>query len=202
VLLKLTCPGVPDLYQGTELWDFSLVDPDNRRPVDYRRRRDLLANLRRRVDQAAPDLTALARELVRTISDGTIKLYLIHRTLTCRRSREGLFVRGSYLPLKTAGTRREHVCAFARSLDGQAVVVVVPRLVARLTEGALRPPLGPAVWQDTHLRLPQRLAGRTFRNLYTGEVLRADEGKGVPGLPLGKVLGQFPVALLEADDPA
>ncbi len=200
VLLKLTCPGVPDLYQGTELWDFSLVDPDNRRPVDYRRRRFLLAELQRRIE-AGPDLTSLTEELLATLPDGRIKLYLIWRTLACRRACEPLFTRGGYLPLKTAGSRREHVCAFVRSLESQAVLVVVPRLVAQLVEGARKPPLGPEVWADTRLNLPPHLAARTYRNVFTGEVLRPEDHQGTTGPSLATVLGRFPVALLESREP-
>jgi len=190
---------VPDLYQGTELWDFSLVDPDNRRPVDYRRRRHLLAELQRRIE-AEPDLTPLTRELLENLADGRIKLYLIYRTLTLRRSCESLFTRGGYLPLKTTGSRREHVCAYVRSLGSQAVIVVVPRLVAQLVEGAQKPPLGPEVWADTRLSLPQRLATRTYRNLFTGEVFRPEDFQGAAGPALAAVLGRFPVALLESSD--
>ncbi len=172
LLLKLTCPGTPDLYQGTELWDFSLVDPDNRRRVDYRRRRTLLAELQRRIDQAGQDLGPLARELLDHLPDGRIKLYLIYRTLNCRRCQAQVFVQGGYLPLKTSGGRREHVCAFVRSLGDRVLIVVVPRLVAQLAAGQRKPPLGPEVWADTRLSLPQRLASQTYRNLFTGEVLR------------------------------
>ncbi len=198
VLLKLTCPGVPDLYQGTELWDFSLVDPDNRRAVDYQRRRHLLAELQHRIEQAGADLTPLTRELLANLPDGRIKLYLIYRTLTYRRSQEPLFDRGSYLALKTAGTRRDHVCALVRSLGTQAVIVVVPRLSAQLAGGIETPPLGPDSWGDTRLLLPHRLGSRTYRNLFTGELLRPEEHQGTSGPAMASVLGQFPVALLEA----
>jgi (1->4)-alpha-D-glucan 1-alpha-D-glucosylmutase len=198
VLLKLTCPGVPDTYQGTELWDFSLVDPDNRRPVDYRVRRELLADLRESIERAGPDLVPLARELLAALPDGRIKLYLTYRTLHFRRCEEELFAQGSYLPLEATGARRENACAFARCLGGRAVVVVVPRLVVRLTSGVERSPLGAEVWDNTWLFLPPRLADRCYRNLYTGEVLTARSPDGMPGLPLASVLGQFPVALLES----
>jgi len=197
VLLKLTCPGVPDVYQGTELWDLSLVDPDNRRPVDYRHRRELLAELHGTIDKGGTDLTRLCQELLTTISDGRIKLYLICRTLNYRRSCGPLFARGAYLPLEAVGARREHVCAFGRSLGSQAVIVVVPRLVLQLADGNQKPPLGPETWEDTLLGLPQRLASQTYRNLFTGEVLRVEDHEGLPGLPLAAVLNQFPVALLE-----
>jgi (1->4)-alpha-D-glucan 1-alpha-D-glucosylmutase len=200
VLLKLTCPGVPDLYQGTELWDFSLVDPDNRRPVDYRRRRHLLAELQRRIEQAETDLTPLTRELLANLPDGRIKLYLVYQTLTYRRSPEPLFDQGGYLSLKPAGSRRENVCAFVRSLGDQAVIVVVPRLAAQMAGWVEQAPLGPETWADTRLALPNRLAARTYRNVFTGELLRTADHEGGAGPALATILGQFPVALLEACD--
>jgi (1->4)-alpha-D-glucan 1-alpha-D-glucosylmutase len=198
VLLKLTCPGVPDLYQGTELWDFSLVDPDNRRPVDYRRRREVLAELQERVAEAAKDLTPLTDELLANLPDGRIKAYLIYQTLQFRRAHSDLFAHGAYLPLEATGARRDHVCAFARVAADAAelAIVVVPRLVARLSGGTDRPPLGPEVWGKTRLLLPAPLAGQSYQNILTGEVLQPDSYQGTPGLLLEWVLARFPVALL------
>jgi (1->4)-alpha-D-glucan 1-alpha-D-glucosylmutase len=201
VLLKLICPGVPDLYQGSELWDLSLVDPDNRRPVDYRQRREILAELQRRQAELGgfgADLTPLTRELLKCLPDGRIKLYVIYQALTCRRSFQTTFAQGGYLPLKTVGTRREHVCAFVRSLGNQAILVVVPRLVAQLLSGEEKLPLGPDVWGDTRLSLPQRLLARSYRNLFTGELIQPQEQQpaGSPGMSVATLLGQFPIALL------
>jgi (1->4)-alpha-D-glucan 1-alpha-D-glucosylmutase len=196
VLLKLTCPGVPDLYQGTELWDFSLVDPDNRRPVDYRHRREVLAELRGRIAGAGDDLTQLAGELLANLPDGRIKLFVIYRALNFRRTHAEVFARGEYLSLEAAGPQRDHVCAFARSAGDEPVLVVVPRLVVRLAGGVERPPLGPEVWGETRLLLPSRLAGRHYRNLFTGEVLAPGGQEGTPDSLLGTILARFPVALL------
>jgi (1->4)-alpha-D-glucan 1-alpha-D-glucosylmutase len=196
VLLKLTCPGVPDLYQGTELWDFSLVDPDNRRPVDYRHRREVLAKLRDRIAEAGPDLTQLAGELLANLSDGRIKLFVVYQALNFRRAHGEVLAHGEYLPLEAAGPQRDHVCAFARSAGDGALLVVVPRLVVRLAGGVERPPLGPEVWGETRLLLPSRLAGRHYRNLFTGEVLAPGSQEGAPNSLLGTILARFPVALL------
>jgi (1->4)-alpha-D-glucan 1-alpha-D-glucosylmutase len=198
VLLKLTCPGVPDIYQGTELWDFSLVDPDNRRPVDFGRRRAALAELQERVARAGDDLAGLAAELVTRAEDGTVKAYVIYRALHFRRAHGDLFGRGDYLPLEATGPRRDHVCAFARSAGGEVCLVVVPRLVVRLAGGAERPPQGAEVWGKTGVLLPPQLAGRTYRNVFTRELLTPGGRAGAPGLPLAEVLGRFPVALLHA----
>jgi (1->4)-alpha-D-glucan 1-alpha-D-glucosylmutase len=196
-LLKLTSPGVPDLYQGTELWDFSLVDPDNRRPVDYDRRRALLSDLRRRTEAPDADRAALALELVAASADGRIKLYLTHRTLAYRRDHPQLFDAGGYRPLRAIGRRRKYVCAFTRWREGESLLVVVPRLVVALTNGAEVWPLGRAVWRDTWLVLPREPVGRRYRNLFTGAELAVQEGDGIAGLPLAEVCREFPVALLE-----
>ena len=197
VLLKLTSPGVPDFYQGSELWDLALVDPDNRRPVDYGRRRQLLSDLQRRMDEAGEDLRPLTAELLANLADGNAKLYLIYRMLHFRRAHEPLFAHGTYLPLEAAGPKRDHVCAFARSLEDEAVLVAVPRLVVRLVGGSEQPPMGPEVWETTRLLLPPPLAGRCYRNLLTGEVLAADSQDGTSGLSLAAALADFPVVFLE-----
>jgi (1->4)-alpha-D-glucan 1-alpha-D-glucosylmutase len=199
VLLKLTCPGVPDTYQGTELWDLSLVDPDNRRPVDYTRRRDTLVDLKERISKAGADLAPLTRELLAQSADGRIKLYTLYRALNFRRCHRSLFAGGAYLPLECSGEKREHVCAFARILDDALVLVVVPRLTARLTGGKEQPPLGVEVWRDTALLLPGEHQGRTYRNLFTGETLTVPDQAGGAGLPLAALLAHFPVALLHPD---
>jgi (1->4)-alpha-D-glucan 1-alpha-D-glucosylmutase len=195
-LLRLTCPGVPDTYQGTELWDYSLVDPDNRRPVDYDRRRHLLAELNRAVARAGDDLTALARDLLDHLPDGRIKLYVIARALHFRRAHRRLFAEGSYLPLEAAGPKRDHICAFARTHGEETILVAVPRLVVGLTEGTEQPPLGDGVWGHTTLLLPPEHAGRTYRHLYTGERLTVRVRAGQPSLVLADVFRHFPVAFL------
>jgi (1->4)-alpha-D-glucan 1-alpha-D-glucosylmutase len=201
VLLKLTSPGVPDVYQGTELWDFSLVDPDNRRPVDYRRHREVLRELQAWIEGAGDDLAPLAAELLAAMPDGRVKAYVTYRTLRLRREREEVFARGAYLPLEAMGTKRDHVCAFARSAGDGAAIVVVPRLVVGLADGVEQPPLGAEVWGRTRLLLPQQLAARNYRNVFTGEALEPARHDGAPGLPLAAALGQFPVALLYGESP-
>ncbi|HWP35198.1 MAG TPA: malto-oligosyltrehalose synthase [Thermodesulfobacteriota bacterium] len=203
-LLKLAMPGVPDTYQGTELWDLSLVDPDNRRPVDYAHRERLLARLLARARELRGEPGALARELVERRHDGAIKLYLVHRALVFRRERPALFgAAGGYLPLEATGLRREHVCAFARRVEesGEAAVVAVPRLVVRLLGGEPRPPLGVAVWEDTAVAAPPGdRPGQRYRNVLTGEGVEVRRGEGGrPVLPLAALLSSFPVALLERE---
>jgi (1->4)-alpha-D-glucan 1-alpha-D-glucosylmutase len=195
VLLKLTSPGVPDIYQGNELWDFSLVDPDNRRPVDFEQRRALLTNLKQQIEQAGDNLVALAQDLVNTSFDGRIKLYLTERVLNFRRAHANLFAHGSYVPLECYGTKCEHVCAFTRVLDRDAIIVVAPRLVVGLTDGIEQPPIGAHIWRDTWLALPQEQVSWRYRNLLTGETLPIGWHDGTPGLPLASVCCHFPVAI-------
>lgn len=205
VLLKATAPGVPDFYQGTELWDFSLVDPDNRRPVDFQTRTALLAALRGRVHEGA----ALAGELLNHWDDGRIKLYLMYKTLHFRREQRELFTKGEYLALEADGQRHEHVCAFARRLGNNWALVAVPRLSVRLLNPsaespAIKVPLGGA-WGDDLLVLPETAPDR-WRNVLTGEELQtvaADvlgmNGRPASGsktLPLRHVFKDFPMALL------
>jgi (1->4)-alpha-D-glucan 1-alpha-D-glucosylmutase len=191
-LVKVIAPGVPDFYQGTEVWDFSLVDPDNRRPVDFAARATLLDGLRARMTSG--DMLNLTRELVDRWEDGRIKLYTIHRALTYRRTEPDLFREGEYVPLQTHGPRAAHVCAFARRKQGRVAVAVVPRLTARLTHTGATLPLGNDVWADTWVDLPD---SGPFRNVFTdamvGSVRRTDGGMG---LAVGDLLAVFPVALL------
>ncbi len=200
VLLKLACPGVPDFYQGTELWDLSLVDPDNRRPVDYPKRRAMLVDMKKRMESSGRDLVPLARELLETSWDGRIKLYLIWRTLQFRRRAPLLFSGGSYVPLEGRGEKEAHLVAFARTFGEDSIVVGVPRLVVGLLGGKEDPPLGEAAWKDTRLRVPEGWVGRRYGNLFTGEELAVQNGAEGAGVFLRDLFGNFPVALLERLD--
>jgi (1->4)-alpha-D-glucan 1-alpha-D-glucosylmutase len=198
-LLKLTTPGVPDLYQGTDLWDLSLVDPDNRRPVDFAQRRDVLGEIERRLE--AVGKPALGNELLLNQADGRIKLFVIHQTLELRRQHETLFRDGDYVPLRATGNQAKHVCAFARTLDGTTVLTVVPRLILGLAAGRDCRPIGAEAWEDAILDIPHANAGRSFRNVFTDEVLDARAGGAAASLRLADLLATFPVALWVSLDP-
>jgi len=189
VILKVASPGVPDFYQGTELWDLSLVDPDNRRPVDFDARSAMLNDLARWQEKDRP---GLVRQLLANWRDGRMKLYVTRESLSVRAGRRDLFEQGQYVPLTASGPGSDHVCAFARCLGDQWVLAAVPRLVSRLASGE-ELPLGEGVWQDTVLRLPDG-APRKWKNAFTGESLSLASGTG--GLSLGAVFRSFPVALL------
>jgi (1->4)-alpha-D-glucan 1-alpha-D-glucosylmutase len=191
-LVKMTAPGVPDFYQGTELWDLSLVDPDNRRPVDWAERRRVLDELLTAV-AGAPDRAALAHELAKSRADARVKLFVIHEGLRFRREHRALYEAGAYQPLEARGAWAEHVCAFARVDASAAALTVFPRLLARRGVDAL--PLGREYWADTRLLLPASLAGR-YRNVFTGERVDTETAGEGAGLPLGAILTSFPLGLL------
>jgi (1->4)-alpha-D-glucan 1-alpha-D-glucosylmutase len=195
-VLRLAAPGVPELYQGSEFWELSLVDPDNRRPVDFGRRQAALAAMRGWIETASADLAGPVRELVEQRQDGRIKLYVVHRGLTYRRAHPRLFLRGDYVPLEVSGTRANHVCAFARSHAGEEVVVAVPRLPASLIGSG--PPLGRGVWGEDVLILPAGADGLVYRDLFTGETVQVTDKRGGRSvLPLAALFAAFPVVMLE-----
>ncbi len=189
VALKLASPGVPDVYQGNEAWDFSLVDPDNRRPVEHERLAALAESTR---DAAPADLLARWR-------DGGIKLVLTRALLRHRREHPGLYLRGNYRPLRIEGALAEHALGFVREHDGERLLVLVPRLVAHFPW----PPVG-AVWGDTAARAEEADAGAEgsrglaggWRDLATGLCARVgDDG----ALPLRAAFAEWPVAVLRAE---
>jgi (1->4)-alpha-D-glucan 1-alpha-D-glucosylmutase len=192
-LLKIASPGIPDFYQGTELWNFSLVDPDNRRPVNFQRHAQALDELK---SQEATNLETLLEELVLNWRDGRIKLYMIRRALHFREDNQELFSAGAYVPLAISGRRREEVVAFARRRQGSSVIVATPRLFTRLA-GEGQPPFGKRVWGASKLAIPQDFPDK-WRNVFTGETLLARRIGSENAIPLEKVFSRFPVALLES----
>lgn len=199
-LLKLTAPGVPDIYQGNELWDFSLVDPDNRRPVDYDRRCRVLQALQERLATAGSDLRAAVRELLDNREDGRVKLYVTYRALSYRREHPDLFLSGEYVPVAATGPQERHICAFARRQGSLAALVVAPRLLAQVVADPTTLPIGPEVWPDSWVLLPPGWDSRCYRNVLTGETVKAIPTNGGLRLALGEVFANFPVALLAAAD--
>ena len=192
--LKTTAPGVPDFYQGTELWHFCLVDPDNRRPVDYAERRALLASLQ----AAEADTAALVEQLLREPADGRIKLFITSRALAFRQAHSELFSAGDYLPLLARGARAEHVLAYARKDGAQEVVALAARFFVAL--GATRTTqlgLDAALWDDTALPLGAQFGAARYRDVFTGREFTAHERPGGKELLLAEVLSPLPVALLE-----
>jgi (1->4)-alpha-D-glucan 1-alpha-D-glucosylmutase len=173
LVLKLASPGAPDFYQGTELWDLSLVDPDNRRPVDYALRARVIEELGPWLDGSRDGLAAAVAGWLDRWEDGRIKFYVTARGLRLRNELPDVFLDGDYAPLASAGQRADRVVAFARARGGRAVVAAVPRLCVGLPGKRRALPLGADSWADTHLALPAELPAGKLRNAFTGEVVEA-----------------------------
>ncbi len=191
VVLKITAPGVPDLYQGCDLWDLSLVDPDNRRPVDFERRRAYLDEIEEAVLRGD---AGLVRRLWDGWRDGRIKLFVTRQALHFRREWRAVYEQGSYRPLTVAGERAQHAVAFARQLEGRMAITVVGRRFTALGVPE-RLPLGEA-WGETRLMLDGTPAGE-FRDVFTGRIVTARFAPEGSVLSLAAVFAQLPVALLE-----
>ena len=178
-VLKYTCPGVPDTYQGSGLWDLSMVDPDNRRPVDYARRAEWLDELA----QLGPEPW---EALWQQRSNGKVKLWIIQKLLHLRAQHADLFARGQYIPLRTTGKHKENVFAFARRYGRAWIVVAVPLYLAALTED----PLG-IDWRDTAIRLPPHAPDKWK--------LLLEDGEGTAGgsISVTEIFKDFPLALLQ-----
>ncbi|MFW5735248.1 MAG: malto-oligosyltrehalose synthase [Oceanidesulfovibrio sp.] len=182
--IKLMAPGVPDFYQGVENWDLSLVDPDNRRPVDYAWRSRTLSDLKTRFGRAPRDL---AVELLETAEDGRVKLFTTYRGLAVRNGLPELFAQGEYVPLECEGDRAKNVFGFVRQLEDDAVMVLVPRFTAGIPKDN-RFPLD-AFWEGVRITSDWLPPG-TWTNAFTGEVFESTPTS------VRRILADFPVAVL------
>ena len=197
ILLKLTCPGVPDIYQGNEVWNLSLVDPDNRRRVDFSRHEAMLDRLQSFVSVPEKELPERLGELVKTMEDGRIKLYVTWKTLCLRRQLLDVFQQGAYVPIEVRGINADRLCAYARQHEDKVVIVTAPRLYAGLCGfGADKHPLGEQIWGDTLLETPFLAKGTRLNNVFTGEQWHAESFGVMAGYSVARLLGLFPVALL------
>lgn len=184
-LLKLTAPGTPDIYQGNELWDLNLVDPDNRKPVDFEKRKKFINEIQR----VESDLATLIKELLAHKDDGRIKMFTLYRLLKARNEFKELFQNGEYIPIEVTGALQNHIIAFARRKDNVYCVVVAPRFLSKIVkENEL--PLGEAIWKDTAILLPEGFSSE-WRDVLTGE--SHDLGAIIN---IGRVLDLFPISLL------
>ena len=188
-------PGIPDFYQGNELWELSLVDPDNRRPVDYNQRARYLDALQAQSEQAGA--AAVCREVLANLGDGRAKLWTTHRALQLRTREHAIFRHGEYAALEVAGEHQENVIAFLRRdpASGRSVLAVLPRFACTLMRGKLDLPLGEA-WGKDQLRIPVS-AGTRYTNVFTGESVTVPAEQR---LPLSTVLATYPVALLVSEE--
>ncbi|MGA8539739.1 MAG: malto-oligosyltrehalose synthase [Terriglobales bacterium] len=196
-LLKLTSPGVPDIYQGNEVWNFSLVDPDNRRPVDFVDIQQAFAKIQMSCSEPDP---LSPSHLLKTPEDGRLKLYVTWKTLSLRKRCPDLFQAGEYIPLEASGTKANHVVAFMRKYEATRILVIVPRLVASLLNNNDNEfdlsPIGPEIWGDTHVLIPASDCSGNYRNAFTGEALEVRDGSGGDSkIDLAQLLGKFPLGL-------
>ena len=191
-VLKIASPGLPDFYQGTEVWNFSLADPDNRRPVNYEQLQAMLAGIRDAVDMNSP---GLVDRLVTDPADGALKLHVTRCALQLRCKHRALFAKGNYVPLRAIGTRHKSVIAFARSFRGATVIVMAGRFFAQLGAQS-RLPVGAETWGDTEVFLRKRIPPGTYRDVLTGQTVSSVARDGDPALRVSEVFSHLPVALL------
>ncbi len=193
-LLKIACPGIPDTYQGFELWDFSLVDPDNRRQVDYGTRIKMLDEIKNAENELG--CLNLAAHLIQQKKNTKIKLYVIYKTLNFRKQFKKLFENGNYIPLETLGEREENICAFARQLGKEIVIVAVPRLMARHVKDPEKFPFEKEVWGNSFLTNPFGEKDEQYLNIFINKMVHTVDHEGLTGFPLADIFADFPVALL------
>ncbi len=187
-LLKITAPGVPDFYQGTELWDLNLVDPDNRRPVDFEKRKKMLGDI---IEREKENLYELIEELLCSREDGRVKLFLIYKALRARREKTRLFEKGEYVPIQTVGGLKHCVIAFARieRSNREWAITIAPRFTASLVKPG-EYPLGTEVWEETYIHLPDGFPS-LWRDWITERRI-----EGERRLSVGDVIKYSPAALL------
>jgi (1->4)-alpha-D-glucan 1-alpha-D-glucosylmutase len=188
-LLKLTAPGVPDVYQGMERPNFSLVDPDNRRPVDFEQAGRQLGEVE------SADAAAVTRLMLGDWRDGRAKLFITWRLLQLRREFAELFAHGDYEPLQVSGARKDHVLAFARKNEDTCITVVLSRWPARMMNGEMAPPVGD-VWGDTTIGATTRCALGPCRNIFTDAHISGDVQDDLAILPVADLLRDLPFAVL------
>jgi (1->4)-alpha-D-glucan 1-alpha-D-glucosylmutase len=193
--IKLTLPGVPDIYQGTEVWDFTLVDPDNRRPVNYEQRRRLLTSLRKLDESSEQDFRTELSKIVSNPLDGRVKLYLTWRLLNLRSDYPDLFESGNYRPLEVKGSKSNHLVAYARQFRETTLLVAVSRLNAQLY-GSGQELKTHSLWEDTTIEWPNGSGSRSFIDvLGRSKVKEQDAGP----ISASSLFSQFPVAVWICD---
>ena len=197
--LKLGSPGVPDFYQGTELWDFSLLDPDNRRPIDFSERQRLLERIEALIERKGPERAGGVPALMQDWMDGGIKLLVTTVGLRLRRHWPDVFQSGEYVPLATESTVPGGLIAFARVLHDRAALFIVPRLVAGMVWPEDPVPLGANAWKTSRILLPPSLRGKRFRNELTGVSVHPASSASEEWLFAGQVFEDVPVAMLTVD---
>jgi (1->4)-alpha-D-glucan 1-alpha-D-glucosylmutase len=200
VVIKAGSPGVPDFYQGTEMWDLSLVDPDNRRAVDFERRCAALKDVDTLLAAAPAQRQVEIARWLEHWGDGRIKLLVTAAALRLRRDLPQVFLGGAYTPLTTEVTVPAAAVAFARHApgDSDAVLFIAPRLCSRLAVGDRQAPLGGECWKTSRVMLPPELRERTFRDVITGAEIRPTTAGESAWIFLGEAFQALPVAILQS----
>lgn len=193
ILLKFTSPGIPDIYQGNEIWNFKLVDPDNRHPVDFSSRKYLLENLL----EKEKNFPGFLSSFLKHPEDGRVKLYITMKSLQLRQKNPELFLEGSYIPLRVEGNKQNHIIAFARLNENKGVIVVTTRFFTSLlsNEGIY---INSENWQENRVELPPELSQFQYRDVFTGNEIITERNDSITYFNLEKVLDIFPFALLES----
>lgn len=194
LLIKLTSPGIPDIYQGNEIWDFSLVDPDNRNPVDYSKRKEMLADLGAKAKKGPSNIL---EECLKSPQDGKIKMLITLQTLMLRQKLPDLFAKGSYIPINVQGDKQNHAIAYGRKLDDKGIVVISGRFFSFLMTD-FQTPVEPNLWKGTHIVLPVEMAKFGFRNVFTGAKAASEKANGESIIHLDQVMKPLPFVLLES----
>jgi (1->4)-alpha-D-glucan 1-alpha-D-glucosylmutase len=199
-LIKLTAPGVPDIYQGCELWNFSLVDPDNRRPVDFDRRRNILRAIQTLAEQETAERIIGVRALCDTLEDGRAKMLVVSLALALRKAWPEVFQQGKYFPLAVRGEQAAHLFAYARIAGNRIVITVAPRFFVELLGKTELLPLGEKIWGNTVVELPFQKINQHYHCVFTGKVLAPNHSSSGWRLPVSQILAEFPVGLIVTDD--
>lgn len=186
VILKFTCPGVPDTYQGTELWDLSFVDPDNRRAVDYKKRAEKLDSINAGKESL--------QQLWNQRNSGTLKLWLIHTLMTLRKLEKDLFAYGDYIPLQVKGACKDNIIAFARQRHNKWIIVALPLHIARLSMQQQQP-VTDIDWEETKIVLPEDAP-----SAWEHVVLKT-KGKANKEIAVKDIFHEFPLAILKMEAP-
>jgi (1->4)-alpha-D-glucan 1-alpha-D-glucosylmutase len=195
VLIKTLAPGIPDFYQGTELWDLTLVDPDNRGQVDYGLYQERLAELQDLQQKLNP--IELIQFLFQHVANGLIKMFVTLTALHYRKTHSSLLLNGSYRALDAQGEGAEHICGFLRQDKNNVGLIVLPRFLTQLIPDPTTLPVGESVWGETWITLPSGLGAQSFRNVFTQEIVAPQKGSDMVGLPVATLFSHFPFALLE-----
>ena len=193
-LIKFTSPGIPDIYQGNEIWDFSLVDPDNRKPVDYTGRKEMLNSLKQKVDN---NPLGVLENCLSSPEDGRIKMLITMHSLKLRHKMPDLFAKGGYLPINVQGEKQNHVIAYGRILNDKGIVVISGRFFSFLMRD-LQNALEQEIWGNTHIVLPPEMAKLKFRNVYTGAVVVPKKINEDKVISLEQTMKPLPIVLLES----